>query len=102
MFEVGDEVVLLVDRPGGNGMLRRGDTGVVCCVEHGFIGVEFRKRVSHHDCAGTCASGYGWYVANYAVAIVREKEDFCSCNEDEIDDLLCPGRHKDERPKENP
>ena len=38
MFEVGDEVVLLVDRPGDNGMLHRGDTGVVCCVEHGFYG----------------------------------------------------------------
>ena len=64
-FKVGDRVAADIDLY--SDVLRRGELGTVCQVEHiidfGFVGVcwdlsnEFR-----HECDGNCRYGYGWYV----------------------------------------
>ncbi len=66
-FQVGDRVVLIVDRPDANESMHPGLCGTVTLAldlddETQRIGVEWDLYVDGHTCDDTCESGHGWFV----------------------------------------
>lgn len=63
MYQIGDRVRCLVDKPENNGHIVCGSTGTVVYCEGNIVFVEWDNYVDGHDCDGHASEwGYGWNV----------------------------------------
>ena len=91
LFKIGDRVRCIVDHPGDNRDLYDGETGTVCNIEQltPHIGVCWDVKPSGgHGCDGHCEFGYGWYVYEHEIAILRENPELIAPTEEEFLSML--------------
>lgn len=63
MYQIGDRVRCLVDKPENNGHIVCGSMGTVVYCEGNIVFVEWDNYVDGHDCDGHASEwGYGWNV----------------------------------------
>lgn len=96
-YDIGDEVVLIVDHPDGNDDLYIGDKGIVCYVDTNDetaydIGVDFGREIDNgHDCFGTCGDSNGWLVCKEQVAhsySITDNEEILPHEDEQIKSFL--------------
>ena len=74
-LHIGDRVRMTIDDPKENSNIRAGDTGTVCRIFPGIVGVEWDHKVRNgHSCGQTCEDGYGWGVLKCEIELCHEDE----------------------------
>lgn len=89
MYQIGDRVRCLVDKPENNGHIVCGSTGTVVYCEGNIVFVEWDNYVDGHDCDGHASEwGYGWNVLfsdveleGDDVQLVEENNEYYSSDE---------------------
>ena len=79
VFNIGDKVECVLDSPGGNEDIAIGMQGVICKIFNSSpcIGVRWDEEVFRgHDCQGTCAYGYGWFVKACDIKHIDDGDEF--------------------------
>lgn len=93
-YNVGDEIVLLVDEPDFNACLHEGDTGTITFVrQDGFdssydVGVDFGRNINGHDCFETCEDGNGWMLYERQFEVLTDASEMECATDDEMSRFL--------------
>jgi hypothetical protein len=88
MYQIGDRVRCLVDKPENNGYIVCGSTGTVVYCEGDIVFVEWDNYVDGHDCDGHASEwGYGWNVLFSDVELEGDDAQY-EFDEDEFRNLI--------------
>ena len=88
MYQIGDRVRYLVDKPENNGHIVCGSTGTVVYCEGDIVFVEWDRYVDGHDCDGRASEwGYGWNVLSSDVELECDDIQY-EFDEDEFRNLI--------------
>lgn len=90
-FNVGDRVECIRDSPDDNDSISVGMQGVICTIADNaplYIGVRWDEEVTGgHDCQGSCADGYGWFVTASDIKRIDDNDEL-EVDATELDKLL--------------
>lgn len=92
MFEIGDRVRSIVDKPSGNECLEVDSTGTIVYILGGNIlhvrwDLDEPNPSYFHTCDGKCERGYGWNVWVDEVQLIDDLPDI-EISVDELCDFL--------------